>query len=153
MATTPYRTRPVAAAHELGAGALVIHCSDPRYMPHFQDFLRSGLHLEHYALVAVPGGVHALTLTEYLPKFSWVGWKWVSFLEGLIQPARVVMIGHQDCRWYRDARFQHQHAGSDEAQHRDLQRVKAEMQARFPQTAVETWFARLGGREAQFDPE
>ena len=37
--------------------------------------------------------------------------------------------------------------------HDDLRRVKAEMQARFPRMAVETWFARLEGAEARFDPE
>ncbi len=151
--TTSYRSQPVGAVHEFGAGALVIHCSDPRYQPHFQDFLRRGLDLEHYALVAVPGGVHALTLTEYLPKFSWVGWRWVSFLEELIQPARIVIIGHHDCRWYQDARFLHHHGGADDAQHADLRRVSAEMRARFPEAAVESWFARLEGLEAQFDAE
>jgi len=143
----------VGAVHEFGAGALVVHCSDPRYVPHFQDFLRTGLGLEHYALVAVPGGVHALTLGEYLPKFSWVGWRWVSFLEGLIQPARVVMIGHHDCRWYQDARFLPLHGGGDDVQRADLQRVRSEMQLRFPDAAVETWFARLDGLDAHFEPE
>jgi hypothetical protein len=151
--TSPYRTRPVGAAHEFGAGALVVHCSDPRYLPHFQDFLRNGLGLEHYALVAVPGGVHALTLTEYLPKFAWVGWRWVSFLEKLIEPARVVLIGHDDCRWYRDARFLHHHGGGDDAQHADLGRVRTELQARYPGATVETWYARLDGLQATFAPE
>ena len=149
--TRSYRSQPVSAVHEFGDGALVIHCSDPRYMPHFQDFLRSGLGLEHYALVAAPGGVHALTLTEYLPKFSWVAWRWVSFLEDLIQPARVVLIGHQDCRWYHDARFLHHHGAGDDAQHADLRRVQRELQARFPNASVESWFARLEGPQATFD--
>jgi hypothetical protein len=151
--TNSYRSRPVGAAHEFGTGALVIHCSDPRYVPHFQDFLRNGLGLEHYALVAVPGAVHALTLTEYLPKFAWVGWRWVSFLEKLVQPARVVLIGHHDCRWYSDARFLHHHGGGDAAQHADLRRVRTELQARFPDAAVETWYARLDGLQATFDAE
>ena len=67
--------------------------------------------------------------------------------------AAALVIGHHDCRWYKDARFHHLHAGSDERQHDDLRRVKAEMQARFPRMAVETWFARLEGAEARFDPE
>ncbi len=37
-------------------GVLVIHCSDGRFQPHFQDFLRRDLGVEHYTLVAVPGG-------------------------------------------------------------------------------------------------
>jgi hypothetical protein len=148
-----YRSRPVQAEHELGGGALVVHCSDPRYQPHFQDFLRNGLGLEHYALLAVPGSVHALTLTEYLPKFSWVGWRWVTFLADLLRPDRVILIGHHDCRWYLDPRFQHLHGGTDEAQHADLRRVKAELRTRLPGARIETWFARLDGLAASFEPE
>jgi hypothetical protein len=150
---TAYRSRAVEPAQEGGVGALVVHCSDARYLPHFQDFLRDGLGLPRYTLIAVPGGVHALTLTEYLPKFSWAGWRWVTFLENLFQPPRVILIGHEDCRWYKDARFHHLHGGADGTQHADLRRVRAEVQARFPRMAVETWFARLEGTEAQFTRE
>ena len=153
MTGSTYRSAAVETAPPSAAAALVVHCSDARYLPHFQDFLRSGLGLAHYTLIAVPGGAHALTLTEYLPKFSWAGWRWVAFLENLFQPPRVILIGHHDCRWYKDARFHHLHAGSDDRQHEDLRRVKAEMQARFPRVAVETWFARLDAAEARFDPE
>jgi hypothetical protein len=148
-----HRSRPVTAVHEFGGGTLVVHCSDPRYQPHFQDFLRTAHGLEHYALIAVPGGVHAFTLTEYLPKFSWAGWRWVDFMANLTGPDRVVLIGHHDCRWYQDARFQHLHGGTDLAQHADLRRVKAEMQRRLPDATVETWFARLDGLQATFEPE
>jgi len=143
----------VTAASESGGGALVVHCSDPRYQPHFQDFLRNGLGLQQYALLAAPGGVHPLTLTQYLPKFAWTGWKWVNFLGDLIGPARIVLIGHDDCRWYKRAQFLHLHGGKDAAQHGDLQRVKAELQERFPGAAVEAWFATLEGQEARFNPE
>lgn len=153
MTGGPYRSRVAGAAAEPGPPALVVHCSDARYLPHFQDFLGQGLGLERYTLIAVPGGAHALTLAEYLPKFSWAGWRWVAFLENLFQPPRVILIGHDDCRWYKDARFHHLHGGSDDRQHEDLRRVKAEMQARFPRVAVETWFARLEGAEARFDRE
>jgi hypothetical protein len=148
-----YRSRAVGAAHEFGGGTLVVHCSDPRYQPHFQDFLANGLGIEHYALIAVPGGVHTLTLTEYLPKFSWAGWRWVSFMADLTAPARVILIGHEDCRWYQAPRFLHLHGGTDDAQLGDLRRVKAEMRVRLPGATVETWFARLDGLEARFEAE
>jgi hypothetical protein len=151
MATASYRTRPVDGPTELAGGVLVVHCSDPRFQPHFQDFLRTGLGLDSYALVAVPGSAHLLTLTEYLPKFSWVGWRWMTFLSGLVQPRRVILLGHDDCRWYRDPRFHHLHGGSDEAQHDDLRRVRAEIAGRFPAASVETWFGRLDGNQAVFE--
>jgi hypothetical protein len=149
----PYRTQPVSSAAPAAGGAIVVHCSDPRYQPHFQDFIRNGLGVQHYALLAAPGGVHHLTLTEYLPKFSWAGRRWVKFLADLVAPDRIILIGHDDCRWYKETAFLHLHGGSDEAQHADLRRVRAELRERFPRSAVECWFARLEGAEARFDPE
>jgi hypothetical protein len=151
MAATTYRTSPGTAAREEGSGALVVHCSDPRYQAHFHDFLRNGLGLDRYALLSVPGGVHALTLTEYLPKFSWVGWRWVEFLGGLIETARVVLIGHDDCRWYQDRRFSHLHGNADASQRADLRRVHSAIVERVPGAVVETWFARLDGDRAVFE--
>jgi hypothetical protein len=152
MPVTTYQTKVQTVASERGADALVVHCSDPRYQPHFQEFLRDGLGLTRYALVAVPGGAHCLTLTEYLPKFSWVGWRWMKFLADCTGPARVVLIGHDDCQWYLDGRFSHLHAGRPkEAQETHLQQVASELASRVPSVSVERWFARLDGSHARFD--
>jgi hypothetical protein len=153
MPTTSYVTKPAVNADELGSDVLVVHCSDPRFQPHFQDFLHGGLGLDRYALLAVPGGAHCLTLTDYLPKYAWAQWHWLKFLGDLLRPRRVVLIGHDDCRWYQDGRFQHQHAGSDDHQHGDLARVRMAIAERLPGVPIETWFARLDGDRATFARE
>jgi hypothetical protein len=130
---------------------VAVHCSDPRYQPHFQDFLKRGLGLSSYALVVVPGGPQFLTLAEYLPKFSWVGWRWMKFLVDLSKPRRVILIGHDDCRWYLDSRFLHAHAGSGERQMADLRGLRSQFAERFPTVTVETYFAKLDGDQAAFD--
>jgi hypothetical protein len=130
---------------------VVVHCSDPRYQPHFQEFLRKRLGLDRYALVAVPGGPQFLTLAEYLPKFSWVGWRWMKFLVDLSKPRRVVLIAHDDCRWYRDARFFHLHPDVGDRQRADLKQVRAAFAERFPGVAIDGFFARLDGDEAVFE--
>ena len=103
---------------------LVVHCSDPRYQPHFQEFLRRELGVTRYALLAIPGGVQTLTLLEYLPKFAWAGWRWMKFLKNLSNPERVVLITHDDCRWYLDNRFAGP-ADARERQIRDLRGVRS----------------------------
>ena len=105
MAPASFRTGPVQPSAE--SDVIVVHCSDARFQPHFQDFLKQGLGVERYLLLAVPGGPQFLTLTEYLPKFSWVGWRWLKFLADLSKPRRVILIGHGDCRWYLHSRFLH----------------------------------------------
>ena len=150
MAASAFRTGPVHPSPE--ADVIVVQCSDSRYQPHFQEFLRKGLGLDRYALVAVPGGLHFLTLAEYLPKFSWVGWRWMKFLVDLSKPRRIVLIAHDDCRWYHDSRFLHPHLSADERQIADLRQVRAAFAERFPGVAIDGYFARLDGDEAVFDP-
>ena len=139
-----YRTRFVSGEH---AGALVIHCSDPTFQPHFQEFLREHLGLDHYALLAVPGGSQLLTLVEYLPKFGWAGWRWIKFLVDVARPTRVILLTHENCLWYRDSRFSH---SSPEQQHTDLVKVRAEFAERFPGIAVELYAARHDGGHVAF---
>jgi hypothetical protein len=144
-----YRTAPLDAPAELAA--LAVHCSDPRYQPHFQEFLSKGLGLQRYGLIAVPGGPQPLTLLDYLPKFSWTGWRWVTFMMDLSQPSRVILINHHDCRWYHDARFGHDPAQIEKRQIRDLQQVRREMLDRFGARRVELYYARLDSNRVAFE--
>ena len=146
-----YRTTQVEEKAE-AAGVVVIHCSDPRYQPHFQDFVRNGLGIAHYALIAVPGGAHFLTLMDYLPKFSWAGWRWVKFLVDLTKPRRIILIGHDDCRWYLDFRFGQDPARLREKVTEDMRRVRAALGERFATASIELYFARLDGPSATFEP-
>jgi len=144
-----YRTGSKPAGE---ADAVVIHCSDPRYQHHFQEFLEKHLGLDNYGLLAVPGGHQFLTLVDYLPKFSWAGWRWVKFLMDIAKPRRVILIAHHDCLWYRDGRFSLHRGDVRERQVQDLKRVQAAVAERFPEVAVELYFARLEGDQASFEP-
>ncbi len=144
-----YRTAPLETTER--AATVVVHCSDPRYQPHFHDFLRQHLKLDHYALVAVPGGSQFLTLAEYLPKFSWVGWRWFKFLVGITRPERFILIAHDDCLWYKDGRFWSPAGDLRQQQVRDLAGVRAELAERFPAARVELYYARLHDGRAAFE--
>lgn len=145
-----YRSTVPSAGPESHA-VVVVHCSDPRYQPHFQKFLRDGLGLERYGLVAVPGGAQCLTLTEYLPKFGWSGWRWMKFMVNLTSPSRIVFIGHFDCRWYIENRFVHDPSLSREKQIDDMKRARASLTERFAGVPIELYFAKLTGNEAVFE--
>jgi hypothetical protein len=133
------------------AQALVIHCSDPRFQAPFHDFLRRRLNLQTYELVAVPGGPQFLTLVDYLPKFSWAGWRWMKFLVDIGKPERVVLIAHEDCRWYLDGRFW-QRGDVRQKQLADLAAIRTALRERFGDIPVESYFARLEGVEVFFEP-
>jgi hypothetical protein len=144
-----FRSGPHGAGGE--SKPLVIHCSDPRYQPHFQEFLERGLDSPHYALIAVPGGPQFMTLVEYLPKFSWAGWRWVKFMETIARPSRIILIAHDDCRWYIDMRFAQHRTGLRERQVADLRRVRRELLERFGQAQIEMYYARLEDGRAAFE--
>lgn len=132
------------------SGILVIHCADPRYQGAFHDFLRRDLGLERYALVAVPGGPQFLSADGYLPKFAWTGWRWMKFLGKLSPVSRVILIAHDDCRWYHEMGL-FQGADPKQKQVADLREVAAACRARFESAKVECWFARLEGGRAAFE--
>ncbi len=143
-----YRTGAVAG---LKPEAFVVHCSDPRYQAHFHDFLRQHLKLNAYGLVVVPGGAQLLRMAEVLPKFSWAGWRWVKFLMNLAEAPKVILIGHDDCRWYSEGPLRLWRGDPRERVIGDLRKVRQEIAERFPGVEVELYFARLDGQQAVFE--
>lgn len=105
MAEPSYISQTPFAEHE--SSVLVICCSSHVFLPYTQEFIEKGLELGpgQYDLLAVPGGPQFLLLTEYLPKFAWVGQKWVKFLVERHRLKRVIAISHEDCAWYSEERF------------------------------------------------
>ena len=142
-----YRSRQIENAQ---SRVLVLHCSDPRYQPHFQDFLRNGLALTHYALIAVPGGCELLSASETSDALRHHGTAWLDFLARLIHAERCILIGHADCRWYIENRVEPDETRLKEHQSHDIQGVQEEIQRRYPSIRTERYYAELEGRQATF---
>jgi len=143
-----YRTSPHGLPAE--GGVIVVHCSDPRYQWHFHEFLRHGLGIREYGLVAVPGGPQMLARLDFMPKFSWSGWRWLKFLIDLTKPERVVLINHDDCRWYWSILRARDPARVREQQLADLRSIQREFNDRF-NVQIEAYYARLEHGEAAFE--
>lgn len=122
---------------------LVVQCSDNRLRAGLHEFLNQGLNLRsNYYLLAIPGGPQCLTLVEYLPKFSWAGWKWFRFLIESHELKRLILMAHQDCGWYRQLPL-HLFGSSDprQRQEEDLRRARATLTKDFPELRVELYYA------------
>ena len=144
-----YRSAAIETNTE--GGVVVVHCSDPRYQPHFQDFLRNGLGLANYALVAVPGGPQLLARLDFLPKFAWSGWCWLKFIVDLTRTQRLILIAHDDCRWYFSLALHQDPARVRERQLADLRSIRAELTERFKIASTELYYARLENDRASFE--
>ena len=126
---------------------LVIHCSDPRFLQGTNEFLQNelGLSESEYAKIVVPGGIQALTLNDYLPKFTWAMRKWINFMDELIEFERVICISHDDCHWYKATKFMPIRRGSSklsttERQVQDLNTVRNIMNELVSMADVELYY-------------
>ena len=142
-----YRSKPLGTSQ---SHVVVIHCSDPRYQPHFQDFLHAGLGLTHYGLMAIPGGVELLSPSETSNTLRNQGGAWFDFMCKLMTAERCILIGHADCRWYVESRVEPDESCLKEHQSRDLNAVRAEIHRRLPLVDVELYFAELEGEVVSF---
>jgi len=140
-----YRTQPVEANQ---SHVVVIHCSDPRYQPHFQHFLYSGLGLTNYGLIAIPGGPEHLSPSERSDALRSQGAAWFDFMSKLMAAERCILIGHADCRWYVANRIEPDESRLKEHVRRDLISAREEIQRRFPKVRVELYFAEIEGQQA-----
>jgi hypothetical protein len=79
-------------------------------------------------------------------------------LESLIEAhgtKRIVAIAHQDCAWYREHTLFRIKVDLRERQIHDLKRVAARLHETFPKLTIETYFARLEGKDPErvvFEP-
>jgi len=125
---------------------LAVHCSDHRFQGALREFLDQTLGLKaNYDVLVVPGGPQCLAETPYLPKFGWVSRKWFRFLIEAHSLQRVILIAHQDCRWYTRLAEYEAHGARGfpgrERQERDLGWVRDFLASDFPKLSVETYYA------------
>jgi hypothetical protein len=138
-----YRTKSFAVDSE--SHPLVVHCSDPRYQPHFQDFLVSGLNLERYALIAVPGGAQFFAEEAAAQKFSGIGWRWLKFVHNVARAKRLILIGHADCLWYHELHASEEPRDVRQRVCDDLKHVRENLAVRFPLARAELFYTHLEG--------
>ena len=148
----PYRSR--RPYKDAGSSVLVLSCSSNAFYPFLREFLENALGLAEgsFDVLLVPGGAQFLLLSDYLPKFAWVGRKWISFLVERHGLSRVVVVAHDDCAWYSEERllpaflmrFGHDTLTATERQKRDLGEIAASLRVLVPATSVEAWFAEKG---------
>lgn len=129
---------------------VIISCVDGRWRAHIQEFTVSQLGADlHADFLAVPGGIEPLTLVDLVPKdFNFFRRRLESIVEAH-GTRRVIAIAHQDCAWYKTRKFLNMKIDLRERQISDLRRVAARLREALPGIVVETYFARLEGR----DPE
>ncbi len=135
---------------DAGSTVLVVTCSSNSILPYVREFLDRKLGLPEgvYNLLAVPGGPQFMAVSEYLPKFGWVGQKWLGFAVDKLKVRRIILIAHEGCSWYADERFVaallqkigHGDGATKDHQRRDLKDAVVSLRASLPMAAAEAYF-------------
>lgn len=124
------------------AKTLMIQCSGYDIRPYHFQFVTDHLGLVEYDLLALPGGVQLLSLTHLLPKVRGFFYRVVEFLIKHHNLTKIIILGHEDCAWYKDFRFGLIHLDLKERQFNDL-KVTASALHQNLGVAVEAYFANL----------
>lgn len=131
--------------------ALVVHCSDYRFVGQCAQFLHTTLGLPDYDLIAVPGGALSLAPAPQLPKMQWALARWLGFLVHAHRLDRLILIAHEDCRWYLNVFG----PGADvpRLQRQDLAAAREHLRGMYPQMRLESYYAHLpvAGAEGRFE--
>lgn len=131
--------------------AVVIHCGDPRFQDAFRSFLKDELKLRNYVPIVLGGGIYPFGVQHLLPKNFKILYEQIKFYLKERKINRVVIINHDDCKWYE--KFQGYTASiplSDRLKE-DLKSAAKHLSLDYLHVRVETYHARLEGKEIFFE--
>ena len=104
---SPAKAPAVKATYEVVRNpqpqAIVVHCSDPRLQPAFENFIEHDLRLTNgsFIPIVIGGGAGVMAHPEQLPKeFKFLRDRLEFYREVFPTVGRVVLINHEDCHYY-----------------------------------------------------
>lgn len=88
---------PTYQINQIPPDTVVIHCSDPRFQESFRLYL-DDIGINHPELIVIPGGIHDLVSPSRI-KAARTLKEQIEFMVKNGNVHRIVIIGHEDCRW------------------------------------------------------
>lgn len=156
---TTKEKRAITTVEEIGryflneepAEAVVIHCGDPRFQKAFRDFLENELRLKNYVPIIIGGGIHPFGAKDLLPKNFKTLWEQIKFFLKDGKISKVIIINHEDCQWYK--KFEGYAHGIPILQKGiiDLEATAGYLAKEFLNIRIETYMAKLIGKEIYFE--
>ncbi len=132
------------------AHTLAIYCSDGRFAPACDGFIRHTLGEEWYDRFVVPGGAAWLCLDVRTVWEHEMAHRHLSFLVEAHKIQRVILIAHQSCGFYERYRLSPEQ--TVRKQMADLQGATRIFYERFTGITVEAYYLRVVDGEPRFEP-
>jgi len=130
--------------------AVVVHCGDPRFQRAFRRFIKEELGIASYAPIVIGGGVHAFGMQTFLPKNFKILWEQIKFFvrEGNLK--QVIVINHEDCKWYNKMRGYHPRIDALTKGKFDLMKAASRIVSDFSGVSVRSYWAAIEGDKVVF---
>ena len=131
---------------------LIIVCSGTGFAPKALTFLEKQVgEYNDYDVLAIPGGIHSLCVTAFLPKYKWAISHWVKFLVETHNLKRVIALDHDDCAWFEKLSIA-ESAVMGKSQYYSLNRARETLLSLLPDgIALEVWRAYNENDEIKFE--
>jgi hypothetical protein len=130
--------------------ALVIHCGDPRFQTAFRRFVTEELGIKSYTPLVIGGGAHSFGVRKFLPKNFKILWEQVKFFVKAQGLKQVIVINHEDCKWYESLKGYHPTIGPRDKGMHDLKEASLTILEDFAGLSVRKFWAALEGDSVYF---
>lgn len=131
------------------AHTLAIYCSDGRFAPACERFIRQELGEQWYDRFIVPGGAAWLCLEVPTVWEHEMARKHVSFLVEAHEVRRVILIAHQHCGFYERYRLSPEQTERTQVTH--LQSAARLLRDRYPNLQIEAYYLRITDGQPCFE--
>ena len=122
-----------------------IFCSDERFVDASMSFLKDILKLKGFDLIVTAGGPAFISADIAVLMDN------IKLLKEAHDLKRLILISHEDCRYYAKKYTNVDGGKVIMHQHKDLLDAKQKLNQLFPDIMVESYFARINGEEIIFE--
>ncbi len=130
--------------------AMVIHCSDHKYQSAFDYFVASR-GIRYPARIIIPGGAHDFTAKRRSHTFDDVRDR-ANFIIKELTPVMAVIIGHQECQWYKKHRPEQSQEFRELKTRQHLTRLAEVVRSLEKRLTIECYMAEIVGGHITFNP-
>ncbi len=122
---------------------LGIHCADPRFQSAFRRFISQELGIDNYTPLVIGGGVRALGDQNAPPENVETLWGQIKFFITEANIELVILINHEDCKWYEYVHSDQSEAELANIGRQDLQAADHRVRMEFANVQVRSFWAAL----------
>jgi len=127
---------------------LAIYCADHRFQEAFSEFITDKLGIGVFNPLVIAGGAFALS-SENFDRYGYI-WDQVDYFVTTGGVKRVILINHEDCKWYKKENPDLSSSNLKETGKTDLSVAAKNIAAKYPEVDITSVWAELSGELVSF---